>query len=143
MIAIMADVHKDREFRTITPCIVVKNADAAFAFYERALGAKTREISRTDDNSIMNAQLVIGDSVLMLNDEFRDYDSFAPGPDDKVFTTFHIRSHNIDADFQREIDAGGTVTMPLENQFWGDRYGAFKDPFGYNWSMGQPVSELS
>ncbi len=132
----------ERSFPTLTPYIVVKGAEAAIDFYQKALGATVREVMKGEDGKIMNAQLDIGDSVLMLNDEFPDYGVFAPGPDAPNFVTIHISSKSIDADFQRALDAGATVTMPLENQFWGDRYGQFRCPFGHHWSMGQAVSEL-
>lgn len=134
---------EQREFPTLTPYIVVKDATTAIKFYEAAFGATAREVSHTPDGKVMNAQLVIGDSVLMINDEFPDYGVFGPKEGEKVPVTLHIRSHTIEADFARAVEAGATVTMPLENQFWGDRYGQVKDPFGHNWSMGQPIAELS
>ena len=132
-----------RSFPTLTPYIVVKGAEAAIEFYQKALGATVREVMKTPDDKVMNAQLEIGDSVLMLNDEFPDYGSFGPSPDAPSAVTIHISSKNIDADFQRAVDAGAIVTMPLENMFWGDRYGQFKCPFGHSWSMGQPISEIA
>lgn len=127
-------------FTTLTPYIVVRDAKAAMAFYEKALGAKTRNVANTPDGKVMNAQLVIGDSVLMLNDEFPDYGAVGPQPGERMPVTIHIQSKDIEADWQRAIDAGAEVTMPLADQFWGDRYGQFKDPFGYSWSMGQKIA---
>jgi len=135
----MNDPMSESYFPTLTPYIVVRDAKEAIAFYEKAFGAKTRNVANSPDGKVMNAQLVIGDSVLMLNDEFPDYGSFGPQPGDRIPVTIHISSKSVDADFQRAIDAGAEVTMPLEDQFWGDRYGQLKDPFGYNWSMGQKV----
>jgi PhnB protein len=126
-------------FTTLTPYIVVRDAKAAMAFYEKALGAKTRNVANTPDGKVMNAQLVIGDSVLMLNDEFPDYGALGPQQGERMPVTIHINSKDIEADWQRAIDAGAEVTMPLADQFWGDRYGQFKDPFGYSWSMGQKI----
>lgn len=126
-------------FPTLTPYIVVRNADEAIEFYEKAFGAKTRSVARGEDGKVMNAQLVFGNSVLMLNDEFPDYDCPAPGANDRIFTTIHISCTDIDNQWQQAVDAGAEVVMPLENQFWGDRYGQLKCPFGYSWSMGQKV----
>lgn len=139
----MNDPMNKNYFNTLVPYLVVRDARAAIGFYEKALGAKVRDISESPDGKVMNAQLVIGDSVLMLNDEFPDYGSLGPQPGDRVPMTIHISSKNIDADFQRAVDAGAEVTMPLADQFWGDRYGAFKDPFGYKWSMGQKMRDVS
>jgi PhnB protein len=136
----MADLMNEDYFPTLTPYLVVRDAQAAIAFYEKAFGAKTRNVSKSEGgDKVMNAQLVIGDSVLMLNDEFPDYGSVGPQPGDRIPFTIHINSKNVDADWQRAVDAGVEVTMPLELQFWGDKYGQFVCPFGYRWSMGQKM----
>ena len=57
--------------------------------------------------------------------------------------TIHLTVPDVDARFQQAVDAGATVVMPLEDQFWGDRYGMVRDPFGHRWSLGQPVREVS
>ena len=133
----------ENHFPTLTPYIVVSDAKAAISFYEKALGAKARSVSPTPDGKVMNAQLEIGDSILMLNDEFPDWGVMAPKSGEPVHMTIHINTDNVDADFQRAIDAGAEVTMPLEDMFWGDRYGQFTCPFGYKWSMGQKVRDVS
>lgn len=135
----MADYMSEEYFPTLTPYIVVRDARAAIAFYEKAFGAKARNVAEGPDGKVMNAQLVIGNSVLMLNDEFPDYGAVGPKEGERVHTTIHISSQNIEADWQRAVDAGAEITMPLEDQFWGDRYGQLRDPFGYPWSMGQKI----
>jgi PhnB protein len=130
-------------FPTLTPYIVVRDADAAIAFYERALGAQVREVARTPNGKVANAQLDVGDSVLMLNDEFPDFNVTAPQPGERVHVTIHIQSKDIENDWKRAVDAGVEVTTPLADQFWGDRYGQFTCPFGYKWSMGQTIDETS
>jgi uncharacterized glyoxalase superfamily protein PhnB len=137
----MQNVMDEDYFPTLTPYIVVRDAQAAIAFYEKALGARTRNVAKDENGKVMNAQLVIGDSVLMLNDEFPDWGSVGPQPGDRIPFTIHISSKDIDADWERAVDAGVEVTMELENQFWGDRYGQFTCPFGYRWSMGQKIGE--
>jgi PhnB protein len=139
----MSDPKTEYEFPTLTPYIVVKGADAAIEFYQKAFGAEVIEVMRGEDGKVMNAQLKFGTSVLMLNDEYPEYGSFAPAKDVPLPFSIHIRSFAVDADFQKAIDAGAIVAMPLENQFWGDRFGMLTDPFGHKWSLGQPVSELS
>lgn len=130
-------------FPTITPYIVVKDAEAAIAFYEKAFGARVRDVARTPDGKVANAQLEIGDSVLMLNDEFPDFKVIAPQAGDRVHVTIHIQSRDIESDWKRAVDAGVQVTTPLADQFWGDRYGQFTCPFGYKWSMGQPIEQAA
>ncbi len=140
----MKDLSSQHVFPTLTPYIVVSNAQEAIAFYQEALGAVARNVALTPDGSkVMNAQLVIGDSVLMINDEFPDYGSFGPQPGDKIFVTIHIQSKDIDADWARAEKAGVQVTMPLADMFWGDRYGQFTCRYGYKWSMGQRIHEPS
>ncbi|MCE9558035.1 MAG: VOC family protein [Armatimonadetes bacterium] len=139
----MSEPYNAGKFPTLTPYIVVRDGAAAIAFYEKAFGAVARDIAHTPDGKIMNAQLQVGDSVLMLNDEFPDYGVLAPQPGERVHTTLHISSQSVDEDFQRAIDAGAEVTMPLADMFWGDRYGALTDPFGYKWSMGQKMRDLT
>ena len=138
----MSDPKTEDDYPTLTPYIVVKGADAAIEFYQKAFGAEVIEVMRGEDGKVMNAQLKFGTSVLMLNDEYPEYGSFAPAKDVPLPFSIHIRSFAVDADFQKAIDAGATVAMPLENQFWGDRFGMLTDPFGHKWSLGQPVSEL-
>jgi len=132
------------QFPTLTPYLVVDGAKAAIEFYQKALGAEVVDVSYVPNTEqVMNAQLRIGDSMLMLNDEFPDWGSVGPKKIGGSAVTIHISSKNIDADFQRAIDAGAEVTMPLADMFWGDRYGSFVDPFGHKWSMGQHMRDLS
>lgn len=140
----MVDLMSESYFPTLTPYIVVRDAKAAIEFYVKAFGAVARNVAMTPEgNKVMNAQLVIGNSVLMLNDEFPDFGATAPKDGERVHSTIHINSLDVNTDFQRAIDAGAIVTMPLADMFWGDRYGAFKCPFGYKWSMGQKMRDMS
>lgn len=138
----MEDMMSPGAFRTLTPYFVVKNSEEAIKFYEAAFNAKSREVMKGEDGKVMNAQIVIGDCVVMMNDEYPDWGVVAPNPGDPMPFSIHISCKNIDAEFQQAVDAGATVTCPLENMFWGDRFGQLVDPFGYKWSMGQPISEL-
>ncbi len=139
----MADLMNPKSFPTLTPYIVVSSTEEAIKFYEAAFGASCRFILKDDSGKVMNAQIVIGESVLMLNDEFPDWGVLAPVPGAPMPFSIHIASKSIDADFQRAVDAGATVVTPLDNMFWGDRFGQLMDPFGYKWSMGQPVEDLT
>ncbi len=83
----------------------------------------------------------------MLNDDFppemSDGKSMTPPALGGTPVTIHLTVTDVDDKFQRALDAGATVVMPLEDQFWGDRYGVVRDPFGHQWSLGQPVREVS
>lgn len=131
-------------FHTVTPYLVVKGAADAIDFYKKAFGAK--ELSRNIDDRngrVMNAQIRIGDSIIMLNDEYPEFGSFAPGGDDKPPASLHLYVDDADRFFENAVAAGGTVTMPLSDVFWGDRYGQLKDPFGHTWSIASRVADLT
>jgi PhnB protein len=94
------------------------------------------------DDRIMHAHLKINGGSLMLNDAFPE---FTQGDADHqaipAHTTLHLQVDDADAWFERAVAAGATISMPLANQFWGDRYGQVKDPFGHSWSIGGPVRD--
>ena len=127
---------------TITPHLTVKNAAKAIDFYKQVFGAE--EVSRNlgPDGKIMHASLKIGDSLLMLNDEFPGQSTSAETPGG-TNVTLHIYTDNVDALFDRAVKAGAKTTMPLADQFWGDRYGQVVDPFGQRWSLATRKEELT
>lgn len=129
-------------FHTITPSIVCKGAARAIDFYKQVFGAK--EVSRMEmpGNMIGHADLLIGDSHLMLSDEFPGMAS-APAPNSPPSFNLFVYSDNVDGLFDRAVKAGCKVEMPLNNQFWGDRYGKVRDPFGHQWGLAQHVEDVS
>ena len=123
----------------VTPHLSVVGAKAAVEFYTRAFGAE--EIFRDeaeDGQRLMHAHLRINGGSVMLADWFPEYAGGAPfTPPSGV--TMHLQVDDADAWFKRAVDAGATVRFPLEDQFWGDRYGQVTDPFGHTWSIGAPI----
>jgi uncharacterized glyoxalase superfamily protein PhnB len=119
---------------TITPSLVIRGAAQAIDFYKKALGA--REINRmaTPDGKIMHAELQIGNSVLFLTDEFPGA-SRAPQTLGGTPVSLQIYVEDVDQLWERAVAAGASVKMPLDNQFWGDRYGQLIDPFGHEWGL--------
>ena len=131
-------------FHTITPHMVVKGAAEAIAFYEEAFGAE--ELSRNllpDGQSVMHASIRIGDSVVMLNDEFPDHGIFGPSKERPSSVTIHIYTDDVDALYERAQAAGCEVNMPLQDTFWGARYAVLRDPFGHSWSIASRIAEPS
>ncbi len=131
-------------FHTLTPHIVVKGASEAIEFYKKAFGA--REVGRMpgpDGKSIMHADIIIGDSHLMLVDEFPDMGCLAPQTVGGSSVTIHIYVEDADAFFNQAVAAGAEVKMPLSDMFWGDRYGLVTDPFGHSWSIATHKEDLS
>jgi PhnB protein len=130
----------------LSPHLVVDDAPAAIDFYVKAFGAV--EIGRVPrpDGKLIHAAVQINGSMVMLNDDFPEMSggkSMTPPALGGSPVTIHLTVTDVDAKFQQAVDAGATVVMPLEDQFWGDRYGMVVDPFGHQWSLGQPVREVS
>lgn len=129
----------------ITPHLVIKGASEAIDFYKRAFGAE--ELCRmpfpSPDGGIKlgHAELRIGDSRLFLADEFPEYGSVGPAEASPV--TIHLYVTDADEAFDRAVEAGATVSMPLADMFWGDRYGKLVDPFGHHWSIAEHLEDLT
>ncbi|HEY8478162.1 MAG TPA: VOC family protein [Chloroflexota bacterium] len=125
-------------YHTLTPALIVRDAAAAIEFYQRAFGA--RELLRMlspDGQHVWHAEIQIGDSRLMLGEEIPDGSSGrAPQSLGGTPVSLHLYVEDADAVFQRAVEAGATVTMPLTDVFWGDRYGKVTDPFGHVWAIG-------
>jgi len=131
---------------SVSPHLVVDDAAAAIDFYVKAFDAT--EIGRVPgpDGRLVHAALQINGATIMLNDDFpemTDGKSTTPTSLGGTPVTIHLTVTDVDAKFQKAIDAGATVVAPLDDQFWGDRYGLVRDPFGHQWSLGQPVREVS
>jgi uncharacterized glyoxalase superfamily protein PhnB len=123
--------------RTITPYLAVNDAAGAIDWYKKVLGAK--EINRQPAGAkIMHAALKIGDSDLFLADIFPGSDVPDPARVGAA-VTIHVYSKDIDDIWQRATQNGAKVVMPLANQFWGDRYGQFVDPYGHRWALNHPA----
>jgi len=130
-------------FHTISPHLVVRQADKAIEFYKNAFGAEELcRMSSPDGKSVMHAELKIGDSMIMLCDEFPDMCK-SPQTLGGSPITVHLYVSDADAAFKRAVDAGAEVTVPLADMFWGDRYGKLKDPFGHQWGIGTHIEDVS
>jgi len=131
------------DFHTITPHLVVKGVARAIEWYTAALGA--HELLRNtapDGVSIMHSELLLGDSRFFVVDEFAE-SMVAPTTLGGTPVTLHLYVKDVDVLFNRAVDAGATVLMPVADQFWGDRYGMLIDPFGHRWSIASRIEDLS
>jgi PhnB protein len=132
------------DFHTITPHLVVRDAPRAIEFYTRAFGAA--ELYRNlapDGKSVMHAELMLGDSRFLLHDEFPEQGMLSPLAYEGTSVTLHLYVDDVDSVFASAVDAGASVVMPLQDCFWGDRYGILKDPFGHRWSVATRLKDLS
>ena len=130
----------------LAPHLVVDDAAAAIDFYVKAIGAVEMGRVPGPGGKLVHAAVQINGSTVMLNDDFPEMnDGKASTPTALGGTpiTIHLTVVDVEEKFQRAVDAGATVIMPLADQFWGDRYGVLRDPFGHHWSLGQPVREVS
>jgi PhnB protein len=130
-------------FHTLTPHLTVRDAKGAIEFYKKALGAEVLHVSHTPDGRVMHATLKIGDSMIMLNDEFPEMGGSLAPRGDAAGVALHIYTNNVDSLFAQAVGAGAVVKMPLMDQFWGDRYGIVADPYGFKWSLGTHVKDVS
>lgn len=130
----------------LSPHLVVDDANAAIDFYVKAFGAVEMGRVPRQDGKVIHGAVQIDGSVVMLADDFpemNDGKSMTPKALGGTPVTIHLTVTDVDSRFQQALDAGATVVMPVEDQFWGDRYGVLRDPFGHQWSLGQPVREVS
>lgn len=132
---------EDRPTTGITPHLTIRGGQCAEAieFYTKAFGAKEkRRQAEENGKRLMHAALKINGDFVLLHDDFPEYrgGELAPEPASAVF---HLAVDDADAWWKRAVDAGAKISMPLADQFWGDRYGHLKDPFGYTWSIGAPI----
>jgi PhnB protein len=130
-------------YHSVTPSLVVAGAAQAIDFYKKALGAEELMRFQGPDGKIMHAEIKIGDSIVMLNDEMPDFGVRGPKAIGGSSTSLFIYKENVDAEWKRAIDAGGKEIQPLADQFWGDRGGCFEDPFGHRWWLSQHIEDLT
>jgi len=129
-------------YHTITPFLTVRDAARAIEFYKQAFGATDRGVMKGPDGKVMHAELQIGDSIIMLSDEFPEFGAKSPEALNGSPMGLHIYIENVDAAFDRAVKAGAHVEMPVAEQFWGDRYGRLRDPFGHKWSIATHTRDL-
>lgn len=130
----------------VIPHLVVDDSAAAIDFYVKAFGATELGRMPGPDGKIVHAAVAINGFTVMLNDdfpEFNDGKSTTPKALGGTPVTIHLTVTDVDEKFARAVEAGAEVVMALDDQFWGDRYGVVRDPFGHQWSLGQPVREVS
>jgi len=128
---------------SVTPHLICAGAAKAIDFYVKAFGATESARLPGPDGRLMHAAVRIGDSTVMLVDEMPEWGALSPRSLKGSPVTLHIYVEDVDAFVERAVKAGAKVTMPVEDAFWGDRYGKLEDPFGHHWSVATPVREVS
>lgn len=128
---------------TVTPHLVCAGAADAIEFYKKAFGATELMRVPTPDGKLMHAAVMIGDSMVMLVDEFPQMQCLGPKARGGSSVTLHISVPNVDEFFAKAVAAGATERMKPQDMFWGDRYGQVEDPFGHWWSIATHIRDLS
>jgi uncharacterized glyoxalase superfamily protein PhnB len=127
--------------RGATPYLTVKGAADAIGYYQRVFDAKLTTRMDTPDGKVMHAELSVGPATFMLGDEMPDYQSFGPATLGGSGTTVIVYVPDVDATVQRAVAAGAKLTMPVQDQFWGDRSGSIIDPFGHRWMVATHIED--
>ena len=128
-------------FHSVTPYLILDRAAEAIRFYERAFGA-TEVMRLPMGDKIGHAEIRIGDSIVMLSDEWPEFGKLGPKARGGATSSLMIYVEDVDAAYARAIAAGGTEERPPEDQFWGDRMGSLVDPFGHSWSLATHVEDV-
>jgi PhnB protein len=130
-------------YTAVTPYLTIKGAAKAIEFYKQAFGAEEVMRMPTPDGKIAHAEIRIGGSVIMLHDESPEWKAFSPQTVGDTSVSIMLYVNDVDATFKRAIEAGATSTMEVADQFYGDRAGGLKDPFGHKWHIATHVEDVS
>ena len=128
---------------SLTPLLTCAGAADAIEFYKKAFNAVEQSRLPGPDGKLMHASVKIGDSMLMLTDEFPEWGGLGPKMLKGSPVTVHLYVEDVDAVVKQAVAAGAKVTMPVDEMFWGDRYGKLEDPFGHQWSVGTHTRDLT
>ncbi|MDX2107481.1 MAG: VOC family protein [Candidatus Melainabacteria bacterium] len=128
-------------YHSLTPTFVFKDAKKAIEFYRKAFGAEQTELIE-HEGKVMHGEVKIGDSHLMLSDEFPEGDCLAP-KDGLGYMSLYLYVNDVDKAYKQAVDSGAKSKMEPCNMFWGDRYASVQDPFGYVWQIASRKEKLS
>lgn len=130
-------------YPTVTPYLIVQHAAEALAFYQQAFGATERMRIPGPHGTVGHAEIAIGDSVIMLADEFPEMGFRSPKAFGGSAVSLHLYVEDVDARFQQATAAGAKVLKPVQDQFYGDRSGMLEDPFGHVWNLATHIEDVS
>jgi len=129
-------------YHTVNPYLTVDRAAEAIEFYKRAFGAEELTRMDTADGKVAYAELQIGDSRVMVSDPFSQSTAQAPAALGGTTASMLLYVEDVDEVVKQAVDAGATITMEVADQFWGDRYGSIRDPFGHAWQIATHVEDV-
>jgi len=127
----------------VAPYLIIDGAAEAIDFYSSVLGASQRgDRMQTPDGKVGHAELVLGDSLIMLADESPDWGALGPRTVGGTPVTLHVYVEKVDDVFAKALAAGATEVQPVTDQFYGDRSGQFEDPWGHRWNVATHVEDV-
>jgi PhnB protein len=129
--------------QVLTPYLYIRDAAGALDFYKKAFGATERMRMADPGGRVMHAEILIGDSAIMLADEFPEIGVRSPKSYGGSPMCLHLYVEDVDAQVSRAVEAGATVVRPVEDKFYGDRTGMIEDPFGHLWSFATHVEDVT
>jgi PhnB protein len=129
-------------YPVLNPSLAVDNAAEAIEFYKRAFGAKERMRMDGPGGTIAHAELDVAGGIVMLSDPFPQAGTRPPKELGGTTVTMFMYVEDVDAFVQRAVDAGATLAMPVDDMFWGDRFGSITDPYGHSWSIATHVEDV-
>jgi len=129
--------------RTVTPHLICAGAAEAIEFYKKAFRAEETSRVSGPEGKLLHASIRIGDSAVMLVDEFPDWGCLGPKSLKGSPVTIHLAVEDVDTFVEHAVGAGAKITMPIQDMFWGDRYGKIEDPFGHQWSVATHIRDVS
>jgi len=131
-------------YHSITPMLIVKDGLKAIEYYKKVFGAIDKGTMMMPDNkSVAHAELLIGDSKIMLSDEFPEMKSLSPTTIGGSPVSLYLYVEDVDKTFNLAVTEGGKSLFPVQNRFYGDRHGSIQDPFGHIWSIATHVKDLT
>ena len=130
-------------FHTVTPYLIVDDAARAVEFYKQAFEAQELMRLSAPGGKILHAEIKIGDSLIMLADEFPEMGARSPKSLGGTPVSIYVYVPHVDAVAARAVAAGAKVVKAVQDQFYGDRSGLFEDPFGHRWSLGTHIEDVS
>lgn len=128
---------------SLTPYLICKGASQAIEFYVKAFNAIELSSVGNAQGKLLNAQVRIGDSLLMLMDEFTEFGALGPKTLKGTPVSVHLQVEDVDAVVKQAVAAGAKIKMPIKDEFWGDRTAVLEDPFGHNWMVATHTRDVS
>ncbi len=130
-------------YHTVTAALTIRGAGKAIDFYKKAFGARVLDrVDGPDGKSVMHAALQIGDSRIFLGDEMPGMGCRSPQTLGGASSSFYLYVKDVDDAVRKAVDAGATLKRPVENAFWGDRFGSVGDPFGHTWDIATRIEDV-